>query len=449
MPQSILIDGLKASLTRSTTLSQSTFAWVASLALLALVLQAMLAWHSPHPDGYVHDFYSDAVKFYFRTSAIPTAGDCFTCYHPPMLPVLGGIVFDIAEFFGASRNTRYATLATVLGFISLCFVYFSCRIYLQYREDNGRYFDLLAFALICFLPVRVISSHAIESEILVATMIVIALFYFGEFMRRRIFYHLLIAGAFAGFAALTKYTGALVALVLVGILFIDWIIRKREHGLREFVCFSAIVFFVGVGPYAHNVVKHDTPFPGNYSWTDENHASKYSFSKFSINRIVDSFNRKDGRKLGDFDSYSNEYVTSLYGQLWTDYSFFTVPTRHGQAYRMNLHNKEIPIPLIEAILIAGIPTILFGLIGGAILLFRPGAYVLLAVAAASVAVYISWTFKAPTWMLKTKYLLFLTPLLPIALSMFFKRGYVLFAKMAVIAPSVVLSFVYSFYFATV
>lgn len=440
--------GTQFELLKSYFVRHSTFKWIALLSLLTLVLQASLAWNSPHPDGYVHDFYSDAVKYFYRTGDIPTAGDCFTCYHPPLLPVLGGVVFEVAEFFGASRNVRYATLATLLGFISLCFVYFSCRVYLQYREDNGRWFDLLAFALICFLPVRVISSHAIESEILVATMIMVALFYFGEFMRRRIFYHLLIAGVFAGLAALTKYTGALVALVLIGILFLDWIIRKREHGLREFACFSAIVFFVGIGPYANNIVKHDTPFPGNYSWTEESHASQYSFTKFSINRIIGSFNRKDGRKLGDFDSYSKEYVTSHYGQLWTDYSFFTVPTRHGQGYRLNLHNKEIPIPLIEAILIAGIPTILFGLIGGAILIFRPNAYVLLTVAAASLAVYISWTFKAPTWMLKTKYLLFLTPLLPIALSMFFKRGYVLFAKIAVIAPSVALSFVYSFYFAT-
>jgi len=391
----------------------STLKWVVLLGLLTVFLQGTLAWNSPHPDGYVHDFYSDAVRYLYKTGDIPTAGDCFTCYHPPLLPVLGDVVFDVADFFGATRSVRYGALATLLGFLSLCFVYFSCRIYLQYREDNGRWFDLLAFALICFLPVRVISSHAIESEILVSTMIVGALFYFGEFLRNRIVSRLLIAGAFAGLAALTKYTGALVALVLIGILFLDWVIRVRnqdgKHGLRNFTYFSAIVLLIGIGPYINNVVEHKTPFPGNYSWGEESHASKYSFTKFSINRIVNSFNRKDGRKLGDFEAYSNEYVTSLYGQLWTDYSFFTVPTRHGQGYRLNLHNKEIPIPLIEAILIAGVPTILFGLIGGAILIFRPGAYVLLAVAAASVAVYISWTFKAPTWMLKTKYLLFLMP----------------------------------------
>lgn len=436
------------SLYNKTVSLQSTAGWVILLAVSAVLLQVLLAWHSPHPDGYVHDFYSDAVEHFYSTGVIPTPNDCWTCYHPPLLPVLGGTVFSIADSLGATRNVRYTVLATLLGILSLCFVYYACRVYLQYRKDNGRWFDLLAFSLVCFLPVRVISSHAIESETLVATLIIIAIFYSGEYIKNHMVRHLLIAGVFAGLAALTKYTGALVALVLISVLVVNWIISRQKGGWRHVVCFSALIALIGLGPYAYNQFQYGTPFPGNAAWIKGDHASKYSFTKFSINRIVDTFNREDDRILGHFEVYSNEYITSHYGQLWTDHSFFTVPARHGQANRENLHNKDIPLSLIEAILTAGIPTILLGVIGGVLLLLRPKTYVLLSVAGVSLAVYISWSFQGSMWMLKTKYFLYLTPLLPVALSAVFARGYPLVAKSVLIAPSVALSIVYSFYFAT-
>ena len=427
---------------------QPTAGWITLLAVSAVLLQVLLAWNSPYPDGYVHDFYSDAVEHFYLTGVIPTAKDCWTCYHPPLLPVLGGTVFSIADSLGATRNVRYTVLATLLGILSLYFVYYSCRVYLQYRKDNGRWFDLLAFSLVCFLPVRVISSHAIENEILVATLIVIAIFYSGEYLKNRTVRHLLIAGVFAGLAALTKYTGALIAMVLIAVLAVDWIISRHKGGWRHVACFSALIALIGLGPYIYNQFHYGTPFPGNASWIKGDHASKYSFTKFSINRIVETFNREDDRMLGHFKAYSNEYITSHHGQLWTDHSFFTVPARHGQAHRNNLHSKDIPLPLIEAILTAGIPTILLSVIGGIFLFLRPKAYVLLSVAGVSLAVYIFWSFQAPIWMLKTKYFLYLTPLLPIALSVIFARGYPLVAKSLIITPSIALSIVYSFYFAT-
>ncbi len=410
------------------------------------VLHILLAIYSPYPDGYVYDFYSNVVVHFYENGVLATKDDCWVCYHPPLFSLIGNCVFIVIDYFGGDRTHQLIGLATFLNVISLVYIYYAYKVYLQHRIHQGQLFDYLMLALLSFLPVIVISSHAIESDMLMSTFVVAAVYYFEKYQKNRHLKPLILASIFIALAALTKYTGAIIAVILGLILLFEWLKNRQTSTLRNGATYTIIVLMLGAFPYLNNVKDYGTPFPGNNISEHRNYADLYSFTKFSLPRIINTFTEDTTKDLGEFSVYSHEFLSSHYGQLWTDHSFFTIPERHGRPDRNNIHNKDFPIWLLWLILVAGLPTTLLAVLGGANLLIKHQATLITSIAIPTIIIYIIWALRSFEWMLKTKYFLFLSPLFIIALANILYRPEHQKYKLLAILPSGIISVIYCFYF---
>jgi hypothetical protein len=101
-------------------------------------------------------------------------------------------------------------------------------------------------------------------------------------------------------------------------------------------------------------------------------------------------------------------VTTLHALAWSDMTFFSDPSRHGDPSRPYLR-KRVPAVLIRTVLILGfVPELLAG-VGFFVTLRRRIFLPLAVVCLVAVSAYVWWFTSQESWGLKTKYLLFLLP----------------------------------------
>lgn len=415
------------------------------LLLAAVALHVLLAIFAPDPNGYVWDFYSQAIVYTYQHGELPAADFCWVCYHPPLLPILGSIVFHVADVFHGTQETRLFAVASLLNAISLLFSIYTFAIYKKYRFNSQ--LDLIIWAFILFLPLSFISSFSIEADLLVATFIVMSLYYFTVFLESNETLSLCLTAVFVALAALTKYTGLVLVLFYGFILGIRLIRDLDLTKLKQLVVYSMIVFTIGGYPYMNNITEFGRPIIGNKAWNNNTDYYTYNFHDFSIPRIVEVFTDSRPIKLKHYYQYNSEVLNSLYGQLWTDFSFFTIPYRHGQhEVKFIYKGKYMPEALLWAILISGLFPVIFGIAGFILMLFQTDKYLLNCILIVSLGLYIHWFMGHNYWMLKSKYLLYLLPIWAISISQcasiinpVIMRGLLL--------PCVVFSSIYSFFFA--
>lgn len=104
----------------------------------------------------------------------------------------------------------------------------------------------------------------------------------------------------------------------------------------------------------------------------------------------------------------NSVLTSLQAQAWTDMSFFSVRSRHGDPSQP-YPDKAVPKPLVAMILVLGlVPTLLSG-IGLISTLDRKAFRACTILVLLTAITYTLWFAGQEIWALKTKYLLYLMP----------------------------------------
>ncbi len=414
------------------------------LLIAAAVLHILLAVFSPDPNGYVWDFYSDAIIWVYQNKELPMVDSCWVCYHPPLLPVIGAAIFSLVDFFTDSIDIKLFVVTCLLNLVSLIFCIYAFAIYLKFRKHEK--LDLVLWAFLLFVPVRFIASFSIEADVLVSTFIVISLYYFVLFTQENDQRTLYLSAVFIGLASLTKYTGVVIAAVYGGILLFRFLKNIGSENFLNGLKFFLITFVIGGFPYVNNIINYGTPIKGNRAWDNPGYYM-YSYKEFSIPKIIQTFEDDRPIKLKHYPQYNSEVLNSLYGQIWTDMSFFTIAYRHGQHETKHIYQgKFMPKLLLWAILITGLVPLVSGVVGFGILMFQKNSYVLTVMFFVSIAVYVHWFMGHNAWMLKTKYLLYLLPICLIAIN---NAGYlikpVILEKL--LLPSVFLSFLYCFFFA--
>lgn len=435
--------------------------WYLLLFVLAITAHVLLGVFAPDPRGYAYDLYIKALYLVSTELRIPNRDDCWICYHPPLYPVAGAAILKIVAALGFCPRVGQYAVSGLGSVLSLTLSVYGFLLYLIYRKNQR--LDLVLWALILFLPVKFINSFAIEADILGAALIVAATYHFALYLRDDETLHLLVCAVLIGLATLTKYTGVVVGLYF-GLVLLWRLARARDRqGLNHGLLYAVIVSVMGGWLYVSNIVKYDTPFPGNLAWnTGEKYWSNYDFTSFGLKRIVRTFDpaavpetpefrdywkHKKTIQLWRFYQYNNEVLTSLYGQLWTDFSFFSVKGRHGLfEFQEVFRGKATPKALLWAILIAGLVPVVLGGVGFALLALQREAGLLLGLFVITVAVYVNWFTGYTIWMLKTKYLLFLIPVWLVCIN---ESGGRIGAPIAnvLLWPAVVLSVLYCLVFA--
>ena len=429
-----------------------------ALFLSATGLHVLLAFLAPDPNGYVYDFYSDAIVLTYENGRLPAATDCWVCYHPPLLSLVGTLVFHVVDWFGGSRPTQLFAVASLLNALSLLFAIYTFAIYRHYRKNPQM--DLVLWALLLFLPVSFISAFSIEADILSSTLIVISTYYLLQLLKTHSLKPLYLTAVFVALAALAKYTGLIIAIYFGAILLIRFYsnLTSEEPGsdlasppgfdrflLRQGIIYAIVVCLLGGYPYLD---KHGTPTVGNKAWnTGKNYFHLYDFSSFRLPGIVDVFTHPANAYLNHYPAFNSEVLTSHYGQLWTDFSVYTRNGRHGQRPRGLVYkDKYMPDWLLWAILVCGLIPVGASLVGAAILVWQRQALLLLIMSAISITLYVKWFLGSDTWMLKTKYFLYLLPLWFVAIE---RSGHWIPYRILRIGlvPAVLMSFAYCFFFA--
>ncbi|NCC52879.1 MAG: hypothetical protein EOM20_16930 [Spartobacteria bacterium] len=386
---------------------------------LSFLLRVLLAREAPATFGYVYDFYHEAIQQYHETGELPESDDCWQCYHPPIYPVLGWIVYSLsmaATEGDVDDSLEYLAILSIplsYVFILVCFLVLRC-----FVNDSSH---LLALAcLLLMLPLVFISSFAIESDLLCATFMLSAFYLYLRYRQGAdAWWRVILMGVLAGLGAATKYSGLTMPAVIATLMACALRGPDMRRRALQLLVFGGCCFSVGGWHYVNNLWDKGTLIVGNQAWDkitgeEEKHLylDVYTFTDFDLPAFTDVL-RPDSpqRTLREIPVYNQNVLTSLYGQLWTDGSIFSNPWRHG--LQKSLYPfKAIPIPLVGALLWAGlIPILLAGL--GLVRSFcapRENAplYLLTIII---LGLYLRWILGHAEWMLKTKYLFCLLPVI--------------------------------------
>jgi hypothetical protein len=389
---------------------------VASLIAAGVLLRALLAWRAPTDFGYVYDYYHEALVAWYRTGHLPAAADCWECYQPPLFSLLGLPLYTLGlkVFDGDGRHAlRLVQLIPLAA--SACTVLYTCR--LVRLTARGAEF-VVATALTLSVPCLFISSYGLEADILLTALLTVFLYDLtrlldpGSAVRA---WPAVRLGLVAGLACETKYSGLLAPLTL-GLTGAFRLATgpDRRRVARALALALLVCTLAGFWPYLHNyrtegrwLVANGSAEQGFALGTDRlRDRPRYDFTSFRLRGLISlaSGQIKQG-KLTQLPIYRSVWTT-LYGQTWSDMSFFSDPSRHGDPGRPYPRKVLNPLVVGAVLLFALLPTALAAV--GFVLSLADRRWWPLALASVlSLAVYFRWMTVQDDWSIKTKYILFL------------------------------------------
>lgn len=387
----------------------------------AVVLRALLIANSPTAFGYVWDFYYDGVRVLAREGRIPAAADCWQCYHPPAFYLLGWPLYAFGRWVGGetqgadSSGLRWlAGLATLSASIT---AYYGYRLLRVFRCRGASL--VTGVALLLAFPCLFISSYGAEADIVVTAVLSAFAYYLTRDWTRTDTSPVAAArlGVLAGLAAATKYSG-LVAIVVAVIVVGRRAIAARPHrsaALRNVVLMIVIACVLGGWKYVDNYRQYRTPLYANGSAVEgfrlsrrPNFRGQYELTTLRLTALMRLAGRRAPRgSLTDLPIYRS-VPTTLHALAWSDMTFFSEPTRHGDPSHPYLR-KRIPAALTRAVLLLGFVPEALALLGFLVTLHRRSLRPLAVFCLVSMAAYVWWFLSQGQWGLKTKYLLFQLP----------------------------------------
>jgi hypothetical protein len=388
---------------------------------IAVILRALLAVRSPTPYGYVYDFYHEAIQKFYVLGYLPSSTDCWQCYHPPLLELVGLPLYVVGKWIvggpGGLADPALRFVAIVSLVSSGIVAYYSYRVLRLFRIRGAEL--VVGTGLILAFPCLFISSYGIEADILLTAVMTAFLYYAVTFFARTRptnYASALRLGALAGLACATKYSGLLAPAILVTLTGLHLVMgphrlrMAREAGVALLVC-----LLVGSWKYVDNLEHYHTLLFANGSAQQgfvvadrPSYARTYDFSSL---RIADLVALTRGQvppgHLTDIPFYRSVWTT-LHAMAWGDMSFFSDPSRHG-FYLQPYPRKAINPFVASTVLVLGLVPDGLALIGF-LATFRHRILWPFAVGAAITwAAYVAWFLAQESWALKTKYILFLLP----------------------------------------
>ncbi|MFI5307857.1 MAG: hypothetical protein ACHQ53_10915 [Polyangiales bacterium] len=396
---------------------ERTLLW--ALLSAAMLTRFALAAGSPTPFGYIYDFYPVAVRFVYDHHALPPPSACWICAHPPLFWIVGAPFYALGMF--VSHGDRLVAQRALCGLPLLCdvvTVLYTYRLLRLYRQRG--LFLVLGTALCASFPCLAISSHAPESDILLTALMVAGLYHLARIHVERPSGVADAAwlGVLCGLAALTKYSGLLLALTAAAVLLGQWLGgRTRAHTVRQAGLACGLFLATAGSHYLYNLTVRHELLVANGSARDgfrvlgladrARNFHLYDFASLKLDAALALFERHDRLKLSDEPVYGSVWTT-LHAMAWTDMSMFSVHERHGDP-SLPYPTRHVSLALIRLVLLLGLVPTALACIGGGLSAYRKRLWPLSFFAASSFLTYVWWFLAQDSWALKTKYLLFLLP----------------------------------------
>lgn len=410
------------------------------LVLAAAATRAALAVNAPRPYGYVWDFYHEAVIWTYEHGRLPSPGDCWECYQPPLLVACGLPLYALGTAAARGDGAGGLRLLSLLAMMCAGFVVYYCRQTLRLlRPSPGAL--LLGTALALVFPCLFLSSYGTENDVLLAALM-------SAFFHRLCLYHLrpgrarwrepVILGLLAGLSALTKYPGLLTLAAAALVIGPRLMHGRRLRAARDLALVFSVAAAICGWHYARNVRLTGRPFLGPPGYSNAvdlaqvaRNRERYDFGSFHVKEVVDLYRPENSGALAGFPVYSSVFST-LHALAWTDMSFYSVPSRHGWKLPVGYAEgggkvqlvaqtpasqaRVSPYPpkrshpwLNDLVLRLGVIPTFLALVGFTVTIRRRAMRPFAVFAGVSLAAYAWWFLAQPAWALKTKYLLFLLP----------------------------------------
>ena len=392
-------------LTRRQRLVLAAVLGVAATALVCLAVG------SPQPYGYVYDFYHLGVKVVYDEGRLPQADDCWVCSYPPVFYAAGWPFYALGHWsqdvLGIGNPVRVLSLLPIL--CGIVIVWFGARLLTVLGRRGWEL--VLGVALLASFPCLLISSYGVEADIVLAAVMVVFTYYCARWWRddERGVVPVVRLGALAGLAIATKYQGV-AAVAAVGILFAIKALRSADRRRVLAMGLLCLVTALAVGgwKYADNQRRYGTPTYGNSVGERTLYLDRYELATVRPSALLRLWGPDPPEGMLTDQLVYRSVPTTLYAQAWTDMTFFSNPTRHGDL-SMPYPSRSMPRGLVVAVLLAGLVPTALTVVGAVATARDRRLWPLAAVALISWAAYAWWVVSQPVWGLKTKYLLYLAP----------------------------------------
>jgi 4-amino-4-deoxy-L-arabinose transferase-like glycosyltransferase len=420
MPTSRLpaaVQRLQRSTAHALAAHQRTLLFV--LLLIAGTLRGLLVAFSPTPFGYVWDFYGEGVRLVFDTGHLPASTACWQCYHPPLFYLLGWPLYAFGRWSAAGFPGNDVQAQRWLAGLAIpsaaMTVYYGYRLLRLFRCRGGSL--LTGVALLVTFPCLFISSYGAEADIVLTGILSAFIYYLTRhFAMSGSVPSALRLGVLAGLAAATKYSGLIAvasAAIVLGIRAIFG--PRRVAAMRDTLLVIGVCGVVGGWKYVDNYRHYGTLLYANgtaaqgFGITDGPQLrGQYEFTTLRLSALMRMVSPRAGRgQLTDFPVYQS-VPTTLHALAWSDMSFFSEPTRHGDPGHP-YPRKRVSVGLIRTVLVLGFVPELLAIVGFTVTLRRRILWPLTVVCAVAMSAYTWWFISQEAWGLKTKYVLFLLP----------------------------------------
>jgi hypothetical protein len=389
----------------------------------AAALRTLLVAYSPVPFGYVWDPYHAGVAVLYSTGRLPVAEDCWACFHPPLYYVLGLPFYAVGRWLSPASDDAALRVLGGLAILSAAVtIYYGQRLLRLFRCRGASY--VLGLALLLSFPCLFISSYGPEADIVLTAILTAFLFYLVKYCARPSLAGALDVvriGVLAGGAAATKYSGLLAfpTMALAMALLIARSGTPRRPPVRRIAIHAAAMLLIGISvggwKYVDNARRYGTFLHANGSASEgftlgagRARGAAYEFRTLRLAELRRLYGpRPPAGELTTFPVYASVW-TSLHALAWSDMSFFSVQSRHGDPSHP-YPRKAIPVRLVMSVLLLGFVPELLALIGFVRAARHRSTWPIAIFAGLGLASYVWWFLPQQSWALKTKYILFVLP----------------------------------------
>ena len=215
-------------------------------------------------------FHDDYIMYIYENWALPDGDvrDLGQLYHPPLHYILSALFFKLNSVVFPDRAAAVDCLKTLPFIWSSGFVLFSLKIFRQFKIEGVAL--VMALVLVCLHPQTIFLSIQVNNDALALMLFVAAIYLALRWYENPDLTTILFTALAIGCAMMTKLSMGFVAFP-VGFLFlaklIETVRKKEKKGkvstgglIKQFVCFGALAFPLGLWYPVKNFLEHGTPF---------------------------------------------------------------------------------------------------------------------------------------------------------------------------------------------
>ncbi len=342
------------------------------------------------------------IQILMSSWTMPDPGEGWSTSHPPLFYYLAAAVgrsMPGASVLDVTIANRLLSSAIGLAGVAAAAL-------LVWRSDSGNYRRVFAAAaLLLFLPVHVYMSAMLGEEILAASIgAIVVVGVAREIMRPALFVPSLLRlaglGVLAGLGFLTKLTGLIVIMAVVGTIGLDGLRRRQlTSALLRCAVFALLAIAVGGWPYLRNKIEYGYFYPQNLQ------VHEIMFTMPPGERELLDYLRFPLATFRDPQVLDPDLLRSVWGTTYTTIFF--------DGHRVFLPRSDFSVRLMGTglLILALIPTAAFGIglargVRRAVESPEGPDTLLVALVFATLAGYVLFTWKNPWYAtLKGSYLL--------------------------------------------